>query len=616
MSNGNYIFQDDLGAIISFKPEITYNTTRTYKSGKKAPDGIELRFGTVRPTPELREKLKAHGFQFSERQVMWYAIDNPKSRELVEYLETNEVEADDTQLEKRYLWAKVGSMEFYDKLKPYTEFMVKGTPNQFFKNKKQLEKGVYVKGILYKDLLRFKKFYNHKVGEEDGEEENEEEQEEREEEYNDENDDGEDSDEEDERSPKPYNQKPSKIDHALAAKLKELGDSMEKAIQSKLNSATSRQRPTAKRLRVAAGMREEGYYLQNIQRVLYALSNAHEKGGIQVYHYLKNIRTKSQVELLNKYADTKGKKHEDHYLQSVFNNHSKVFKELGIFSVLDWGSAFLQKGDLMKIYLNPADEHFRETKRLFDELEMKIKGSKIPGFFPTPKTLIQKIIPFLNVQKGVSILEPSAGKGDILDALKEKYGDSVKLSACEIYHDLRKLLELKGYNIVSHDFLMLKSKFDRIIMNPPFENGLDIDHVNHALSLLNAKGRLVAIMSEGSFIRSNRKEKAFREMLFDKKAYVSDPIKNAFKDAFNQTSITVRIVAINQDGSNPDFNSEDENDFGQEEDQEEQDMLELETLAEMELLKMELELKEKKQDLNGLGGSNNSSLYPAVWDIH
>lgn len=616
MSNGNYIFQDDLGAIISFKPEITYNTTRTYKSGKKAPDGIELRFGTVRPTPELREKLKAHGFQFSERQVMWYALDNDKSRALVEYLETNEVEADDTQLEKRYLWAKVGSMEFYDKLKPYTEFMVKGTPNQFFKNKKQLEKGVYVKGILYKDLLRFKKFYNHKVGEEDGEEENEEEQEEREEEYNDENDDGEDSDEEDERSPKPNNQKPSKIDHALAAKLKELGDSMEKAIQSKLNSATSKQRATPRRLRVAAGMREEGYYLQNIQRVLYALSNAHEKGEIQVYHYLKNIRTKSQVELLNKYADTKGKKHEDHYLQSVFNNHSKVFKELGIFSVLDWGSAFLQKDELMKIYLNPDDELQRLLRNKHDELEMKIKGSKIPGFFPTPKTLIQKIIPFLNVQKGVSILEPSAGKGDILDALKEKYGDSVKLSACEIYHDLRKLLELKGYNIVSHDFLMLKSKFDRIIMNPPFENGLDIDHVNHALSLLNAKGRLVAIMSEGSFIRSNRKEKAFREMLFDKKAYVSDPIKNAFKDAFNQTSITVRIVAINQDGSNPDFNSEDENDFGQEEDQEEQDMLELETLAEMELLKMELELKEKKQDLNGLGGSNNSSLYPAVWDIH
>jgi hypothetical protein len=60
MGTRTNIYQEDLGAIISFKPEITYNTSRTYKGGKKAPDGLELRFGTVRPTLELREKLKVH----------------------------------------------------------------------------------------------------------------------------------------------------------------------------------------------------------------------------------------------------------------------------------------------------------------------------------------------------------------------------------------------------------------------------------------------------------------------------------------------------------------------------------------------------------------------------
>lgn len=611
MGTHENIYQEDLGAIIPFKPEVTYNTSRTYKGGKKAPDGIELRFGANRPTPELREKLKAHGFQFSERQVMWYALDNPKSRELVEYIEANEVEADDTQLEKRYLWAKVGSVSYYDSLKPYTEFMISGSPAQFFKNKKQLEKAVTVNSIIYNDLLKFKKFYNHKIGEEDGEEGNDEEKDDDEN-----NDNEEDGDEEDERPIKPNSHKSPNSNRALAVKLKEMGDSMEKAIQSKLNSATSRQRPTPKRLRVASGMREEGYYLQNIQRVLYALANAHEKGGIQTFNYLKNIRSKSQVELLNKYADIKGKKQEDHYLQSVFNNHSKVFKDLGISSVVDWGGAFLQRDDLMKMYLNPRDEFNRKIKQAHDELEMKIKGMKIPGFFPTPKPLLQQIIPLLHVQKGNSILEPSAGKGDILDALREKYGDSITLSACEIHYDLRKFLELKGYNIASHDFLTLEEKFDRVIMNPPFEKGLDIDHLNHALSLLNKKGRLVAIMGEGSFIRSNKKEKAFRDMLIARNAYVSEPIKNAFKDAFNQTGITVRIVVINQDGSKPDNDSEEENDFEQDKGDEEEDMLELEALAEMELLQMEIELKRKKQNLNGLGSSNTNSLYPAVWDIH
>lgn len=615
MSNGNYIFQDDLGAIISFKPEITYNTARTYKSGKKAPDGIELRFGTVRPTPELREKLKAHGFQFSERQVMWYALDNAKSRELVHYIETNDVEADDTQLEKRYLWAKISSKAFYDKLTQYTEFMVATKPAQFFKNKKAFEGQHDVKICIYNNLLKFKKFYNHRIGEEDGEEDGEEEQED---EGNDENDDEEDGDEEDEYTSKPNTPKPPKQDLTLAAKLKEMADSMEKAIQSKLNSATSKQRYTPRRAQIASSMRDEGIYLQNIQRVLYGLAKAHEKGGIQAFHYLENIRSKSQVELLNKYADIWGKKHEDHYLQSVFNNHSKVFKALGIFDIIDWGSAFLQKDDLMKIYLNPADEYFRKTRKVYDDLVMKIAGQKIPGFFPTPKALIKKIISLLNVQKGVSILEPSAGKGDILDALRERYNETVQLSACEIHYDLRKLLEIKGYDVISHDFLKLEQTFDRIIMNPPFEKGLDIDHVNHALSLLNKKGRLVAIMGEGSFIRSNKKEKAFRNMLFERNAYVSEPIENAFKDAFNRTGIAVRIVVINQDGSSPEIgNSEYEDDEEEPEDgQEEQDLLELEALAEMELLKMEIELKEKKQGLNGLEGSSNSSSYPAVWDIH
>ena len=107
-------------------------------------------------------------------------------------------------------------------------------------------------------------------------------------------------------------------------------------------------------------------------------------------------------------------------------------------------------------------------------------------------------------------------------------------------------------------------------------------------------------------------------MLFERNAYVSEPIENAFKDAFNRTGIAVRIVVINQDGSSPEIgNSEYEDDEEEPEDgQEEQDLLELEALAEMELLKMEIELKEKKQGLNGLEGSSNSSSYPAVWDIH
>ena len=39
--------------------------------------------------------------------------------------------------------------------------------------------------------------------------------------------------------------------------------------------------------------------------------------------------------------------------------------------------------------------------------------------------------------------------------------------------------------------------FDRIVMNPPFENADDIKHIMHALKMLKPGGRLVAICANG-----------------------------------------------------------------------------------------------------------------------
>ena len=44
------------------------------------------------------------------------------------------------------------------------------------------------------------------------------------------------------------------------------------------------------------------------------------------------------------------------------------------------------------------------------------------------------------------------------------------------------------------------SGYDRIIMNPPFSNRQDAEHVRHAYDLLKPNGRIVAIMGEGVFL--------------------------------------------------------------------------------------------------------------------
>lgn len=55
--------------------------------------------------------------------------------------------------------------------------------------------------------------------------------------------------------------------------------------------------------------------------------------------------------------------------------------------------------------------------------------------------------------------------------------------------------------------------YDRIVMNPPFSDGRDIQHVRHAYTLLKPGGRIVALMGESAFTNQNKRATEFREWL-------------------------------------------------------------------------------------------------------
>lgn len=568
-----YLPNESVGAIVKQKPEITFNTNRTRKDGKKAPDGIEIRFGEAKPVLEVRELLKASGFRFSEHQKIWYARDNAKARELAESFANSEVEVDDTKYEKLNFWAKVKSFEEYGKLRPYTEFMIAGQPPQFYRNKGALEKGNSVQALIKSRMLSFKKHWNKPVGEE--------------------------------KEPSVPKDAPEEsgsentANKALAQRLKDLADAMQPQIDAKLNSATSKQRPTAKRLRVAAGMREDGYKLQDTQTMLYALSNAHSTGMIHNFEYLSKIRNKTQIELITYYGNAVKHNWGDAAIQSHFDRNKESYEKLGIKSVFQLGLADLQKGMLLDKYSPTETQKQRENEQKIKQLEMQIFSAQIPGFFPTPIDLIERLIELAEIEEGEHILEPSAGKGDILDAIKVNFEDTVHVEAAEINYKLRELLSLKGYELVATNFLEYnpEKKYDKIIMNPPFENGQDIEHVEHALELLKPNGRLVAIMGEGFYFRQFKKDQAFKKLLLSKNAYVSDSIKEGFKNGFKSTGVAVRIVAINKNGTRVSIGERSE----REESGEDQSLLELEAEAELELLKMRVENERKrKKSLNGL----------------
>lgn len=147
--------------------------------------------------------------------------------------------------------------------------------------------------------------------------------------------------------------------------------------------------------------------------------------------------------------------------------------------------------------------------------ERNLIGVKIPGYFPTPADIVDDLVASALVGAGMCVLEPSAGKGNIITGLLNA-GAHVK--AIEVNATLIGLLEMKfaGSPVETEqcDFLEVRPfSVDRVVMNPPFENGQDIDHVRHAYQFLRNGGRLVAIMSAGAFYREDAKATAFRQWL-------------------------------------------------------------------------------------------------------
>lgn len=80
-------------------------------------------------------------------------------------------------------------------------------------------------------------------------------------------------------------------DPAKSNRLRQMADKMQKAIDSKKNSAISKQRRTARRVRIVQTIYEEGLMLEQIQSWLYALADAASIGTLP--DILNQITTKA-----------------------------------------------------------------------------------------------------------------------------------------------------------------------------------------------------------------------------------------------------------------------------------------------------------------------------------
>ena len=169
-----------------------------------------------------------------------------------------------------------------------------------------------------------------------------------------------------------------------------------------------------------------------------------------------------------------------------------------------------------------------------------------PSFYPTPKDLAARM-----VSKAIGhaeyILEPSAGKGDLIEAycnLRNRYGAlKSRFSAIEIDRELRATLRGKSIQIIDQDFLSYSGpdKFDLIIMNPPFDQG--DKHLLKAIDILYS-GQIICLLNAETLRNPySRSRQALTKKLDSLNAEI-EYLTGAFENAERKTSVEVALINI------------------------------------------------------------------------
>lgn len=228
------------------------------------------------------------------------------------------------------------------------------------------------------------------------------------------------------------------------------------------------------------------------------------------------------------------------------------------------------------------------------------------GFYPTPLILAEKLLSGIDWYEIESVLEPSAGKGNLVDAVvrlyrqqvRQSHRSSLDIDCIEIDPYLRSILtyewggrreneiwdrlhqldqkkeydpvlqkrkelspaevieekELKeerarretaSFHLVHDDFLTFCSRksYSLIVMNPPFADG--DAHLLHALELIRRTGGQVRCLLNAETLRNpcTNRRKVLLERLNAMGAEITY-VDGAFSDAERSTDVAVAIIKV------------------------------------------------------------------------
>jgi hypothetical protein len=172
----------------------------------------------------------------------------------------------------------------------------------------------------------------------------------------------------------------------------------------------------------------------------------------------------------------------------------------------------------------------------------KVNDKKKFQFFATCSEEVKKMQLLADVKEHHTVLEPSAGHGDLVEGI-----DKRQVQCFELFEDNVAILEEKGYQVTTGDFLEIPAQpiYDRILANPPFTKNQDIKHILHMYEFLKPGGRMVSIASTSWQQGSHKAQKDFRRWLAEVGAEVSQIKAGAFKQS--GTSIATTMILIDKE---------------------------------------------------------------------
>lgn len=162
------------------------------------------------------------------------------------------------------------------------------------------------------------------------------------------------------------------------------------------------------------------------------------------------------------------------------------------------------------VYTRPAKRKYALCPERTQEVNINLAERKAPVIVHadtqchvTPMSVAERMVDYLCLDKSDLVLEPSAGTGNLVQALINSGHPDDKITAVEQNHTLwQALSDRTGCGLgatYQHDFLAWAEahkgndvRFDAIIMNPPFKHVKK--HMAAAMSLLRFTGKMIALV--------------------------------------------------------------------------------------------------------------------------